>query len=189
MLRRAAVAIGIGVWAIGTTVVAVSLLARHAVALPSSSATAIDAPSSSESSARWSMVHVLYSECRCSQRIADHLSTSERPTDLNELVLLVGEDGALARRLRTSGFQVTVVTEAQLQARYEIEAAPLLLITDPAGERRYAGGYTREKQGAQIHDLKILASLREGESPNALPLLGCAVSDRLKAAINPLGLP
>jgi hypothetical protein len=40
---------------------------------------------------RWSAVHVLYAECRCSRRILEHLARSERPAQAQEKLLLVGD--------------------------------------------------------------------------------------------------
>ncbi len=134
-------------------------------------------------------VHVLYTECQCSQRIVEHLLTTDRPRDVVERVLLVGLDPALERRLGARGFQVVHSTTTELATRYHVAAVPLFVVVAPAGGVRYAGGYTTRKQGLDVRDLEILGDTGADRRPAALPLLGCAVSDRLRASLNPLGIP
>lgn len=136
----------------------------------------------------WMAVHVLYSRCRCSQRIFDHLFASERRPDVEEHILLVGAHRDYEGRARARGFAVHVLEPAQLKALYRIESAPLLLILDPPGNLRYAGGYTDRKQGPAIHDLDILARLVADETTEPLPLFGCGVSRELQALLDPIGI-
>jgi hypothetical protein len=123
-------------------------------------------------------VHVLYSDCRCSQRVAEHLATTERPQGWSEIVLWIGDDAppaGLAQR-----FDLRRATAAEL-ASYGVESAPSMILADPAGNIRYAGGYTDRKQGPVIEDLRILTAVRRSEDVSNLPLFGCAVSARLKS--------
>jgi hypothetical protein len=64
----------------------------------------------------------------------------------------------------------------------------LLIVVDPGGTPRYAGGYTIRKQGLDYQDLEILAELRRGSSAERLPAYGCAVSDELQSALDPIGI-
>ena len=59
----------------------------------------------------------------------------------------------------------------------------------PDGTVRYVGGYTDRKQGLDAKDLAIVADTRAGQDVAPLPIFGCAVSARLRAALNPLGMP
>ncbi|MEQ8278887.1 MAG: hypothetical protein RMA76_30315 [Deltaproteobacteria bacterium] len=137
----------------------------------------------------WFAVHVLYSSCPCSVRVLDHLFSSERPDDLEEVVLLVEEDDALEARARAAGFAVVVVTPEALAADYRIEAAPMMVVLDPSDRIRYAGGYTERKQGADIRDIATLRTLRdEAARTIELPLFGCAVSFELQSILDPLKL-
>ena len=171
------------VWFSIMVVLGAGLLARHLIALPApSKANAlpgyVNALRGPDEAGGWLAVHVLYAECRCSQRIVDHLATSERPWGFREIVLWVGEAApptALGAR-----FDVRRVGASEL-ARADIEGAPLLIAADPSGEVRYAGGYTSRKQGPEIEDLAILAAARGTTPRSSLPLFGCAVSERLKA--------
>ena len=197
-VRRRLIQLTMIVWGGAVSVVAISLMARHELALPSPAADdpalqrAVNELSQSEASAAvtdWSVIHVLYAQCRCSQRIVEHLVGRERPPGITERVLLVGNGAEYAAKLTSAGFGVVLATPAEMKERYHVESAPLLVVSDPLGRVRYSGGYTREKQGPDIRDLAIIGELRSGGSPPELPTLGCAVSDELKKLINPLGLP
>jgi hypothetical protein len=62
-------------------------------------------------------------------------------------------------------------------------------VLDPGDHARYVGGYTARKQGPDVQDRKILATLLGGTKPEENPVYGCAVSSRLQAALNPIGVP
>lgn len=181
VLRARLGAAALGLWFAAMLIVGAGLLAKHLVALPgptdNAKLAAINVLRSPHSQAGWLAVHVLYSECRCSQRIVDHLLTSHRPDGWSEMILWVG-DAAPSAELETR-FEVKRVDRRDL-ARYGIEGAPLLVALDPAGVVRYAGGYTERKQGPVIDDLRILDTARRRESLASLPIFGCAVSDRLR---------
>jgi hypothetical protein len=134
-------------------------------------------------------VHVLYAECRCSQRIAEHILSSSRPLDVTERVLLIGRDPDLERRFAAHGLRVVLTDSTELGNRYHIAAVPLLVVVAPDDTVRYAGGYTLRKQGPDPQDLQLVADARAGRAPATLPVFGCAVSARLKSSLNPLGLP
>jgi hypothetical protein len=174
--------------------VAASLLARHVIPLP------VPEPSADLSRSvaplrrpvdegKWMAVHVLYTECRCSRLIAEHLRHDPRPEDLGEHVLLVGEDRDLAAALRRRGLAVRTLEPQRLSDEYGIDAAPLLIVVAPDGVVRYAGGYTARKQGPAPRDLEIIARLRGGARNAALPVYGCATSRQLRRDLNPLDLP
>jgi len=172
-------------------VLGAGLLAKHVVALPApvnneKLSTSLSAFRSSNAQGEWLAVHVLYSECRCSQRIVLHLISTLRPAGLEEVVLWVGKgapDPALDR-----GYRVKRLSSVEL-ARLGVEAAPLLVVLDPENHVRYAGGYTDRKQGPVIEDLRILAEARHASMLASLPVFGCAVSDRLKRALATLPAP
>jgi len=184
-------------WFVVLSLVSASLLVRHVVALPAPKAQALTAafatfrPGASvpgAGSEPLALVHVLYAECRCSARVAEHLVSKPRPADVVEHVLLVGEDEALAAKLSTHGFVVKKVSREELAA-WGVEAAPLFVVVSAAGAVRYAGGYTERKQGLLPRDREIVGALREGRKAATLPIFGCAVSDGLERTVNPLRLP
>jgi hypothetical protein len=194
LLQRVGVSFGLWGWFALMLVVSATLLGRHLLALPRPAADEALARSMAtlrtpNDAGRWMAVHVLDAECKCSQRIAEHLLASDRPKDVSEHVLLVGGDVALETQLTSRGFQVARVEPTELSDRYHIQAVPLLVVSAPDGTVRYAGGYTARKQGPDPRDLEILADARAGRSVEPIPVFGCAVARRLQSTINPLGLP
>ena len=137
--------------------------------------------------ARPLVVHALYAACKCSQGIVERLLRRGRDSRFDELVLLVGKLPEQEPVLLARGFRVQRVAARDLGARFHIEAAPMLVVTDARGVVRYAGGYSKLKGGPSA-DQEILDRAAAGGESRRLPILGCAVSERLKALIDPLGL-
>ena len=190
--RRRGAQIVLAGWFVGSTLVASTLLARHVVPLPRPDAdvelaTALAPLRASEPNA-FTVLHVLYSECRCSRRVAESLALHTASEGVHERVLLVGKDEGLAAKLGARGIDVRVTSVAELLA-WHLEAAPLLVVIDPSGAVRYAGGYTERKQALIPRDREIVQAVRAGGRVDPFPLFGCAVSDDLRRTINPLRLP
>jgi hypothetical protein len=193
MLRRLA---RLGFWAWLPLAVALgsSLLAGHAASLPlpdegdARLLGELERMRDDGERGQWLAVHVLYAACRCSRDVVDHLLDDARPEGLAERILMVGSSPEIERRLAGSAIEVIRVQPQELAERYAIEAAPLLLVVDPEGALRYRGGYTERKQASQLQDIEIIARLREHGEAASLPLLGCPVSDALRAVLDPLGL-
>lgn len=170
------------------------LLGRHLVPLPRPSAgdarlAAAMARLRREGDERKLLaVHVLYAECRCSLRIAEHLQTTTRLRDVSEHVVLVGQSDALRATLAARGFDVSTVNADELEATYAIEAVPLLVVVGPDGTVRYSGGYTTSKQGPAPRDREIIERARRRESTEPLPVFGCAASRALRDRLDPIGL-
>jgi hypothetical protein len=137
---------------------------------------------------RWRMVHVMYSRCRCSQRILSHLFARGAMADAAERLVLVGAHAAYERRAHDAGFLVQVLTPTELGARWSMVAAPALLIAAPDGAVAYLGGYSERKQGLELRDRELLASARAGQRRAELPLFGCAVSKVLRERVDPFAL-
>ena len=176
-------------WFSALTVVSAGMLARHLIALPAPSATKrlgqrlarLASPTPA-----YVAVHVLSSECPCSQRVVRHLVDSERPSGWHELVLWVGQLAPAPELV--AKFDVRRLTTTELAA-LGIEAAPILIAIDPSDEVRYSGGYTDRKQGPVFHDLQVLAAARGAAVFAALPVFGCATSERLQRSLSKLPVP
>lgn len=180
----------LGLWFGAMVLLGAGLLAKHVVALPAPKEdqrlSRSLAPLRRAHDGRRLAVHVLYAECRCSQRMVAHLLSTVRPRGWEEVVLWVGErapEPALTER-----FDVRRVAPEEL-ARLGIESAPLLIALDANDQVAYVGGYTERKQGPAIRDLQILAEAERAEAPPPLPVFGCAVSERLKRALSALPAP
>jgi hypothetical protein len=184
--------IPIAIWFVAVTALMAALAIGHWYALPHpdqrDAQLAAGLAELLRGRAGWATVHVLYTECRCSQRVLAHLAESERPAGVHEVVVLVGDDAAVAARLRARHYTVVPVSPQALFQRFGIEGAPLFVVVDPAREVRYIGGYTRRQQGPDIQDLSILRELQAGSHPAGLPVFGCAVSKRLQDLADPIAI-
>jgi hypothetical protein len=197
--------------ATGTIVGATLVVGRWVAPPPASAASAVLAParsdgrppavadvaspsslSSSSSSATtpWFTLHVLYASCRCSENIFAHLFQRGPITGATERIVLVtahGDDPTAAgyhARATAAGFRVETVTPDDLARRFGVEAAPLLVVADPTGRVRYAGGYTDRKQHLELGDQTIIADLMAGRPSTELSLVASAVSRRLQDALD-----
>lgn len=177
-------------WGVVVSIMCTYMLARHVLALPVPSRSAARAMATIEprpdERGHWLALHVLSGSCGCSARVLDHLVSSGRAPDVVEKILWIGPPSTQLEVARSKGFRVSYVTAEQLATTYRIEAVPLLVVVDPAGVVRYAGGYTSRKQGPEIRDLEVLASARSAREVAALPLFGCAASRALKRTLDPV---
>ncbi len=184
----------LGAWLLVMSVGGATLLGRHLIPLPATAAagpnmTALLALRGPGEEGQLTAYHVLYAECRCSQRIAEHLTMRARPRGAREHVLLVGQEDVLARKLEAAGYVVHSVAQADLLPTYGVEAAPLFVVASATGTLLYAGGYTARKQGFEVQDQSILRAALAGRTTDPLPVYGCAVSERLAKSLNPVSLP
>lgn len=185
---RVAALLALAGWFAVSSLVSATLMARHWLPLPGAgSVPAALTALSAKTGRRYQLVHVLYSECRCSRRIAESILARPLANDADELTLLVGHDAQLEQRLRAHGLSVRNVDRDALERDYGLQSAPLLLIGE-RGELRYSGGYTRRKQGLDVSDQALLTEVRAGVTPASLPVYGCAVSRSLARTVNPLSL-
>lgn len=188
------VRISLGIWAPMLLVVCAFLLSSHLLTLPSPEVedpalqAAVVKVRKQEDTGKWMAIHVLYADCKCSQGVAKYLVSSKRPEGVAEKLILVGEDAAMAEQAAAMGFEVIQTTPEGLSEDWHMQAAPLLVLVDPANQLQYLGGYTDRKQAADIRDVAILSSLQQTKSVPALPLFGCAVSQSLQRAVDPFGL-
>ena len=184
------------VWACAGTALGGVLLLRHLVALPTP---ALDDPTLRAairevlppSADRLRAIHVMYRSCPCSRRTIAHLLDRRALADVDELVIVVDDDGRPGDAdpaLRAAGFRVLVATPRELHVRFAIEAAPVLVVVRPDGELAYIGGYNRRKQAPIFEDTAILAELADRSTATARPVFGCPTSARLAEALDPLGL-
>jgi hypothetical protein len=192
----------LSLWFPAVLVVCAYLLGGHVLTLPSPTsdnprlANAVAALREPEASNRWIVLHVLYQDCRCSGRVLDHLLSRGAEAGARERIVFVrtrgsageGDEGAITTRIAAAGFDLDVTSADQLASRYGIPAAPLLVVSDPAGKVRYVGGYTDRKQSPVIRDQEIMGRLRNGERVETLPVFGCAVSAELDRSVDPFGL-
>ena len=181
-------------WAPTLLVVVAALMVGHWYSLPKPTKQdraveqAINGLSSVGERKHWTVVHALYSKCRCSQRILSHLFERRPLAGVTEVIVLVGAHAEYEDGARRSGFALDVVSPAEFSRKYHLESAPLLVVSDPLGNLRYIGGYTDRKQGLAVRDVEIIQALRNNGSPSELPIFGCAVSRSLEELLDPMGI-
>lgn len=136
---------------------------------------------------RWSMVHVLSTKCGCSKRVLQHLVHRRAMEGVREEVALIDATTDWADQLGAAGFSVVALEGEQLRERFGVDAAPVLIIRSPRGTLSYSGAYS-QKRGAPPLDVELLSRARAGETPEAMPLFGCAVSRELQSRTDPFEL-
>ena len=196
--RRVLAVSALAAWVVICVVGGAYMLASHLLTLPTPAAAdpvlhqAIAARRHDNQRNRWLTLHVVLDECRCSQRVLEHLLNEPRPAGVIERVVLVSENrttsAATVEAISAHGFDVDVVTPDELVEQYHIEVAPLLVIIDPHDSVRYVGGYTPLKQSADIRDVAVITATLRGETAEPLPTFGCVVGRALRAKLDPLGV-
>jgi hypothetical protein len=129
----------------------------------------------------------LYSQCRCSQRIAAHLLARAAISGVQEHVLWVGPRVESKVELERAGYAVHNVSALALKRDFGAVAVPLLLVADARDRLRYVGGYA-SSQTAVIRDRTVLQSLMQRRASSELPVFGCAVSRSLQKLLDPFAL-
>jgi len=186
--------LALAVWALLAFLVTGSLASAHLYTLPRPSKVsaalvqALAALRRPEDGHRYSASHVLYAACACSQRIVERLVQRGARSDVSETVLLVGADQSLAERLTRARYRVEIVTPRALRERYDIQAAPLLIISQPDARIAYLGGYTDHKRSLPIRDVELIERVVRGGRSSELPLLGCATGRALQRVLDPFAL-
>lgn len=177
-------------WFVASTLVSATLLARHLIPLPDGAALdpRLGALRPADAGSGWLLVHVLYAECPCSERIVHHLAQRGRIAGASEVVLWVGDAPALEAELVAAHFPIQRADAGDLRARFGIEAVPLLAILSPENVVRYRGGYAARKQAYEIGDVASYERARSGLDQRPMPIFGCAISERLERILDPLQL-
>jgi hypothetical protein len=193
---RAVLRIAFAIWVVSCVVAGSYMLAGHLLTLPTPDITDLGLQRSAVverrafQQGRWLAVHVLDQDCKCSLRVLDHLLADPRPAGVAERIVLIASEVSpdQVTAIRARGFDLDIVSPEELAARYHVEAAPLLIVIDPADTVRYVGGYTPRKQAADVRDVAVVEALRRGQRVEPLPTFGCAVGRSLKATVDPLGM-
>lgn len=164
--------------------------AWHYAILPGPTIGALAQFSTDVETNRWRMVHILATECGCSAAVGNQLVTRRAMPGVAEEVWLVGAAPDLTVKLQQAGFTVVSKSPEALAQEKQIEGAPWLLIIRASGAVAYSGGYAAQNPAtiAQLEDVTLLQRVQQGETPDAFPAFGCAISRRAKQSFDPLGL-
>jgi hypothetical protein len=184
--RKRALDVALVIWVLATLIPGGYLMASHVIALPVPPANGLERALGGMRKPverdRPLAVHVLLGTCGCSAQVLERLIARGPRADVVERVLMVeaSANEPLLVSARARGFSVEALDAQELALRYAIESAPMLMVLSPQGRLSYAGGYGR--------NLDVLDRVVRGETVAALPVFGCAVSNRLKKTLDPLGL-
>lgn len=183
-------------WALVVAGVCASSMVGHLLALPSPDggergrvAAGISALRATIGAKDVVVFHFLDSKCRCSRRVVDGLVSRRPMSGVVEHVVLVDDEGGLRGRLEGVGFAVTAVGAKELEARFAVRGAPVLVVVDRNDKVLYEGGYTDRKQAFALEDRRIVRDSLEGRAPAPFPVFGCAVSEKLNRERNPMRIP
>jgi hypothetical protein len=145
----------------------------------------------SAGSQKWRTVHIISGSCGCSQTVMQHLLKRHLFAGLDEQILVVdsGEaylpgSVALLAKLSQQGFPVTHIAAKDIPEQVGLRGVPILVIASSENKISYMGGYG--SRGDQ--DAEILQQVRSGQTPKVLPVLGCAVGERVRREADPFAL-
>jgi hypothetical protein len=125
---------------------------------------------------RWQLVYILGAGCSCSTQVAEHLAKRQKLAGLEEKVVTVGETGGAVRQLARLGWDVHPKSAEEVRYLYGARAAPLLVVIDPDGQIRYAGGLARSSGAREgYQEVWIARRIQTGRAIPALPAFGCAL--------------
>lgn len=174
-------------WAVSLTVPLVMLAASHHVEIQAGTVVPPVA-----ATGNWAMTHILVESCPCSYTIATHLLQRGVSKDAGEQIW-VAESGwkqKWVEDLAKAGFNVRRMTPSEILARANVNGGPWLIIHDPDGQRRYAGGYLDGRPGSPgveqpPQDVQILARLQTSDVVQPFRALGCGMGESI---LQPLGV-
>lgn len=183
------------IWFVGLSVPLSFLHSFHSMSLPKDDVNlkAIEAvPRDLMSTKKWEAFHFLTPKCLCSNSIGSYLYKRGLldPENLEEFVIIVGNNVELKEKLSEKGFHVREISEQSLKSEFNITGVPLLMFKDSKGSVYYQGGYASSNinKGTAFQDKKLYAAIQTGLAADALPKIGCAVSKELQKKLDPFGL-
>lgn len=132
-------------------------------------------------------VHVIASDCSCTESLFRHLLAHGPAAGADELILFVGPERGKRVPSLEAGYRFVNIDSARL-AEMGLESAPVLALFDADARVQYLGGYYDHPSASRPLDLRLREALGRGEPVAPLPIYGCAVSERLREAFDPSGL-
>lgn len=185
-MRRKVAVVALVVWLAAGIVAGGLLLLRHAAyRVPEATDAHLRAALTGQFAPNQvGVAHVMYRSCACSGKTISHLLERRAIAGVDELVLIVDDDGASApddQDLVAAGFRVQTITPIVLKERYDIHAAPVLIVVRPDHDVAYIGGYNRHKQEPRYADVAIIRDVLDRvAATDPLPVFGCATTATLE---------
>lgn len=139
---------------------------------------------------RWTVQHILSSDCKCSEKVYQNLVRRGATGDREELVLLLKDDQHWANPLSRKGFKVEVLdlkSQVRLAKSHDDFGVPALVVFTPKGERAYVGGYSEGvlSAGGVNRENEIMSHFMLGTAARHFPIRGCAVTASYQRKIDP----
>lgn len=183
----------LGAWFAVTTVGASYLLGAHVAGLPlpSRDDARLRAAVRARLAGRPLALHVLGSDCECSRRVLARLEARPPRPDVDERLLLIGGDAetrSASRQLERLGYSIERLEPDEVAAGIGVEVAPVLIVAGASAEILYLGGYSERRQDARIETDTLIDTALSGGSAEALPVFGCAVTEGMRAGVDPWSL-
>ncbi|MEM7230838.1 MAG: hypothetical protein AAF517_01605 [Planctomycetota bacterium] len=134
----------------------------------------------------WEVTHFLAANCPCSRSLAAEWTLR----DGEQVILLGRDDEFLADLRRRFGERVSSLDPEDAFRSFGVHGAPCLVISDPTGTVRYAGGYSNRRPGflSPTSAVSLAARVVRGETVAPYPVYGCATAKLARRAQDPLGL-
>lgn len=183
----------LGAWAMAVVIVGAYQLAAHASSLPAPRdstrlAQAMRALGREATGRRALVAHFLGAQCGCSRDVVRSLARRAPIAGAHEYVFVIGSARETRALLAGRGYVVDELDADAAARRFDLEAVPVLVVALRDAGVRYVGGYTERKRDGQILTTSIVARILADARPSPLPVLGCAVSRRLRQQLDPLGV-
>lgn len=176
------------IWFCAISVPMMYLMGLHSFAFKSQTLAKIAMAPEIKKNSKWKMVHILSSKCACSKRVGIYLSKRSPLPNVNEVIYILDDQEVLSeRKLKEAGFKVVRMNGNLALEKYDIDAAPQLVILDEELRIKYSGGYNDSRE-MKYEDLKILASLKNNQTFAPHPVFGCANGKRTAELVDPWGL-
>jgi hypothetical protein len=139
---------------------------------------------------RWRALHIVSGSCVCSRRVMEHLLQRRPQAGLVEEILMIeGSEiplagtASLLNKLEAAGYTVSRLAAEAIPESSGLHGVPVLIYATPENKLAYLGGYG--KAGDQ--DVAIYRQVRRGDAAEPLPVLGCAVGNRVRGRADPVG--
>lgn len=193
MSRSVVVGAALGAWFAVTTVGASYLLGGHIAGLPLPSADdpRLGAAVRTRLAGRPLALHVLAVDCACSRRVLARLEARAPRADLDERLIVIGADAGarrISRQVERLGYSVERLGPDEVAGAIGVEVGPVLVVADASGEILYLGGYTERKQDARVETDALIDQALSGGNVEPLPVFGCAVTEEMRAGVDPWSL-
>lgn len=176
------------IWFITLSVPLTYMMGSHTLSPHASSSKELLSLADFEKKKDINVIHFLGTNCDCSKEIYEYLLTNTISSDLNEKVIIIGEDLSWARELKNKNYTVEFFSEKDFSNKYDLNAFPQLTITNKNDEVIYNGGYKSGRSPAsKIEYNEIIEYLKTKPNPSTRPIFGCLSSEKKQNEVNFFG--